>query len=495
MGRLLHLTRYVWLVACLLATGAAAQSVRAIYPLSPLRTGAEAADIAFEVDAATSQVTVAVEGASATGPFVHLSDLVLQRDRGSAVPFHLRIPLATPYPADGVLKVTATPSNAVGSGAAGIVAFNPSSSITLTAEPTVTTSGGAIVVTVPLTGELAFGELNLTGTSGQSLRAVHGSLKEAAGSAFASTTGLRTHLNLTASTVTWTVPTSADIPFDGVVVADLVLEDAFGRRVHRSVVEMASEALDSITALRVQPSTILMKGGFGTRLTLGVVATFLLAGEVDVSGAGHGVRYSSSDDAVAIASADGTLVARQNGTAVITVEYGGISQNVQVVVDSTATLASVSIAPTSPVVEAVGTETRVTLAGLLTSGTVVDLTTASTGTRWAVDDQTVASVGPDGRVTGLRPGTTILRSENSGLSASVPLVVKDGLPTVTLSAPSSVVAGARFDVTANATDDVAVARVDFTVEGVPFGSLTTPRMSSASPRHPTPGGHCASARR
>ena len=91
-------------------------------------------------------------------------------------------------------------------------------------------------------------------------------------------------------------------------------------------------------------------------------------------------------------------------------------------------------------------------------------------------------------MTGLRPGTTILRAENSGLSASAQLTVKDGLPKIALSTPSSVAAGARFDVTASATDDVGVARVDFTIEGVPFGSVTTPPYVFSFAAPPNAGG-------
>ena len=63
---------------------------------------------------------------------------------------------------------------------------------------------------------------------------------------------------------------------------------------------------------------------------------------------------------------------------------------------------------------------------------------------------------------------------NAATSASVAVMVDNGAPTITLSAPTAglVLAGVK-PITASASDTVALARVDFYVDGVPVASLST----------------------
>src|SRR5207302_7389386 len=106
---------------------ARAQSqVTAVYPAASLRIGGTSAQIAADVTGDAAQVLLDADGTSATaGNFLSVKSLVVDRDAASAIAFHASLPLAVPFPDDGVLTVTVTPVNADGSrGTAGMARFD-----------------------------------------------------------------------------------------------------------------------------------------------------------------------------------------------------------------------------------------------------------------------------------------------------------------------------------------------------------------------------------
>ncbi|MFP2932515.1 Ig-like domain-containing protein, partial [Pyxidicoccus sp. 3LG] len=471
-------------VAPALAQGQATPSIVSVYPLRPLQAGAGTLELGFEVEGSASQVVVSVRGTSATaGVFVDVARTVVSRDVAGEVPFHVLVPLSAALPADGRLEISAapvasegmqvTPVQVVLDGSAPPPAFAPGA-VKVRASP----DSGELLVDVAYQGTLARVELTLLGASSELLRTVQGDLEEAEAQSFARVRRRVARPRLaTPGKVTFAVPVEAErIPLDGVVVVDVALVDPFDRVVHTSQVEFTdSTAFDPVLGLRAGPSPLLLSEGFGQREPLKVFASFVIAGEVDVSGAAHGASYESSDESVAVVTRDGQVVAHANGEAVVTVRYAGYSTTVPVVVDSTAELERLSILPVAPMIPSVGDSVALRLEGVLTSGRQVDLTPAALGTRWSSEDPSTLQVSPDGKVTSLRPGPARIVATYPGLSpVSVMVEALDAAPQVRLTAPATVVAGGSLEIKAVATDDVGVARVDFLVNGVPTVSDTTP---------------------
>ena len=252
MGRTKSRIRWWWCTLALLASsGAFAQDVTGLYPLTPIRVGASTVNLGLDVAGDVSQVLIAVSSSSATGAFGQLPQFALQKDRVSAMPFHLLVPLNRAFPADGVLTITAIPvSNGV-NGATRVVTFDANApGPSITAEPAVSTSTGAVVIEAHVNGTIAYAEATTLGVSSQILRNVKGSVNDAASGAFVRSTRAQVHARLDQpGVIRWSVPLTSDIPQDGVVIADLTFEDPFGRRITRSVVELASNALDTVTGL------------------------------------------------------------------------------------------------------------------------------------------------------------------------------------------------------------------------------------------------------
>ena len=100
-------------------------------------------------------------------------------------------------------------------------------------------ASGKLLLEVSYTGQAAMAEASLTGVSSLALRAVHGNLAQVSPAAmFAYERRLLAYPRADApGKITFLVPTSADVPLDGVIIADVALRDPFGRAVHTSAVE------------------------------------------------------------------------------------------------------------------------------------------------------------------------------------------------------------------------------------------------------------------
>jgi hypothetical protein len=274
-----------------------------------------------------------------------------------------------------------------------------------------------------------------------------------------------------------------------VVIADVALRDAFGRTVHTSAVEFTqSSTFDAVVGVAVEPSPLLLSEGFGQRVPLRVTGSFALAGQVDLSGPHRGVQYRSLDEGVAAVTTDGQVVARGNGETRIEISYAGYTATAHVVVDSTAVVERLEVLPASAVIERVGGSLRLGLEGVLSDGRRVDVSSRALGTTWHSLDPGVLTVNADGRAVGLRPGTARVEARHAGYSALRIVEVRDGPPEISLLAPAQVVAGTELELRAQAQDDVALASVEFLVNGVVTSRLTAPPFTLKLRAPPVAGG-------
>ncbi|RKG72878.1 hypothetical protein D7W79_27160, partial [Corallococcus exercitus] len=477
------LTLLALVTGLIVAGNAQAQTrVAAVFPLMPLRPGASALDLGFTTTGVVTQLSVAVKATSATqGTLVDVQDVVVEQDLAGAVPFHVRVPLRRALPPDAVVDIKASPASG-GTGEPQLAHFDLSSAPPVLPAGAVRVNASAnlsqLVVVVTAQGPVSHAELTLVGASVEALRSVHGSLSDAEAVAFAS---VRRQVGRPqaqgSSQVEFVVPLLGDlkVPADGVVVADIAVHDPYGRVVNGSAVEFTSgRAFDPLISVSVSPSPLLLSGGYGSTAPVRVTGHFTLAGDVDLSGALQGVTYASSNPAVFVVSSDGRVQARSDGTAQLTATFGGLSETAEVIVDSGADLASVAVLPALPQVDRVGGATALRLEGTLTGTPVrhVDLSSGALGTQWTSMNPDIATVDRNGRVTGLRPGVARIRATHESFQAFADVDVKDGAPSVRLSAPSTVTAGTAFDLTAVPTDDVGVAFVEFLVNGVAAGKDT-----------------------
>ncbi|HEX8704184.1 MAG TPA: hypothetical protein VF815_35455, partial [Myxococcaceae bacterium] len=460
------------LLALALPLTAWAATVTSAFPLVPLRTGASAVEVGVEVQGQAEQVLISVTGQSATqGSFASLSDVVVDRDQAGAVAFHVLVPLSQPYPEDGVLEVVARPVGD-GEGTALTTRFDPAAPALRVGRTPLQVRADlehqTITLELSYEGQAIGAEASVVGASAEELRRVHGSLEDVEPVSFLQARRVQARpSSANPGRMVFSVPLgTAQIPHDGVVIADVALKDAFGRTLHTSAVEFTqSSAFDPVVSVSAGPSPLLLSEGFGQRVPLQVTGSFALAGEVDLSGPHRGVRYQSEDEAVASVTEDGQVVARANGETDIVVSYGGYTATVRVVVDSTAVVERLEVLPASPVVEHVGGSVRLGLEGVLSNGRRVDLSSRGLGTTWRSLDPTVLTVAFDGRATGLRPGTARVEALHAGYSALRVVEVRDGPPHISLSAPPHAVEGTEFELRAQAKDDVALAYVEFLVNG------------------------------
>ncbi|WP_194869333.1 Ig-like domain-containing protein, partial [Myxococcus sp. AB025B] len=265
------------------------------------------------------------------------------------------------------------------------------------------------------------------------------------------------------------------VPPDGVVIADVALQDPFGRTVHTSVVEFTNaNSFDPLVSIQAQPGSLLINQ-VGRREQLNVFGNFAIAGEVNLSGGRHGVLYSSSNPTVVAVTQSGEVIALGQGDANIKVSYADHVTEVPVFVTDSSRIVATRIAPNTVTLERVGATLQLKLEGLLddpVSGRVVDLSPATLNTVWSSSDPATVSISADGKLTSRGVGSAAITAthttaENIVWREEIRVEALNGAPQVLLSGPASTTAGSSFEVRATASDDVAVKHVVFFVNGVP----------------------------
>jgi large repetitive protein len=453
---------------------ASAQEVVSIAPQRALQKNATAVDLGFETTGAVEQVKVSLQGQGPLGSFVNLTDLVVAKDLTGTIPFHALFPLSAPLPDGAVLTVTVKPVAADGTTGTAVSKVFSMSELVRFKGATQVTAGARLGLSIPFSGSLSMAEVTLVGTSSSALRAVQGNVNAVKGNAYVNATRVKAVPRLGESQVSFVFETYGALPVDAVLIADITLEDAFGRRVHQSLLENVGTQIDTLNGLAAVPSSVVLSAGFASRASLLVLARYALAGEIPLDGQTPGLTFTSSNESVVAVTSAGVLVARHNGTATVSANFLGQSVAVPVTVDSNATIASLALLPVVAEIPSIGGQLRMQAAATLSTGLTVDVSAAETGTIFTSDNVAVAFAGPDGNVTGNREGSAVIRVRNGRFTAERTVVVRDAFPTVSLLGPTAVRADTEFDVRANASDDVGVAKVEFTLNSVPVATDTVP---------------------
>lgn len=480
--------------AVLVAASAWGQGhVDAVVTQRPIHEGATSIDLGFVVsgDVASLDVAISVTGGADAGPLIAVPNLTLQPDSGGLTRFHTLVPLAGAVSADTLFVISATPRDSNGSqGAETSVTWSMrAAGASIDGSVRVGAGSGTVSVAADVSGPIAFAEATLVGLSGAALREANGNLQAVQSGAFVS--ARRVRAVPANGTVSWSAPTSADVPVDGVVVVDLLLEDVFGRRVHRSAVEYTTDSLDSLLDLSLAPQAVYLRDGLGSSAVLQLTGSFMIAGAVPISAPAAGLSFRSDDSSVATVDDSGRVVALRNGTTTITASFAGLTRAASVVVDSTSTAVSLSMDPASGSLPRVGIPSRFHAIAGLSSGVPVDVSAPSFGTLWRTGDPTIATVSSDGQVTGLRAGTTDVTAHFEGMTATGTVTIVDAAPEIQIAAPASLRAGDVTTVYATVSDDVGVSRVEWLVNGVPSGIDTTSPFSLSVRAPPQQGAQLA----
>lgn len=124
------------------------------------------------------------------------------------------------------------------------------------------------------------------------------------------------------------------------------------------------------------------------------------------------VEWATSDDAVAGVDAAGNVAARAAGSAVITARSGGRIGRATVTVEAPA-VATVEIAPASPLVLGVGATQQLTAVVRAADGTIL----AGRAVLWSTADSAVARLSPSGLAEGRAEGEAVVRATVEGRTA------------------------------------------------------------------------------
>ena len=229
----------------------------------------------------------------------------------------------------------------------------------------------------------------------------------------------------------------------------------------------------------------------GESFPLQVNAVYNDGTNVDVT---SGAAYSSSDTAVAVVDGSGRVTAAGIGSATITVQYGGMSADLQVVSTPAQTGLAFGASVPSPLTLAHGKTFPLQVDAAYSDETIVDVTSEAA---YSSSDTTVATVDGNGHVTAAGVGSATITARYGGMSAELQVestAVQTGLSfgatvpsPLTLahreSFPLQVNAvysdGTNVDVTSEATynsSDTAVAAVDgsgrVTAAGIGTATIT-----------------------
>lgn len=187
-----------------------------------------------------------------------------------------------------------------------------------------------------------------------------------------------------------------------------------------------------------------------TRMDVG--GTVALSAQVkDADGnvvSGAPVFWSSEDTALADVTPEGVVTAKAPGTVRIAASVAGTSDVVTVIIVPPA-VASVVVSPTSE---------RVTVGGAVQfQATVLGASgqpLPGRGVTWRSNDESIARVDANGRVTGIAPGAAVITatSEARSATAAVAVVAIPVASVVVVPASVSLVAGQTTQLTATAAD-------------------------------------------
>ena len=197
-----------------------------------------------------------------------------------------------------------------------------------------------------------------------------------------------------------------------------------------------------VATVQVSPATVSLR----VAQTAALSVVTLSAANATLTG--RAITWSTTNADVAGVSDAGVVTAVAPGTARITATSEGVSGGADVTV-SPATLASITVTPNRPTV---GVGQSVVLAAVLVDELGAPVTGRSV--TWSTADAGIASVGADGRVTGVKPGAATISAGLDGVVGSATVTVTAGpVSQVTISpATASVTVAQAVTLTATLRD-------------------------------------------
>jgi uncharacterized protein YjdB len=206
------------------------------------------------------------------------------------------------------------------------------------------------------------------------------------------------------------------IPGVGVAVATAI-GTATVTATYQGVPASASLEITSGLVLRMAVNPASATIARGTKLQLAVFAA-LSDSKQDVTKV---ATWRSSNAAAATVDGAGLVTGVGAGAATITAEFGGAIVLARITVTN-ATLQSISIggAASGGASTALGVDLPLSASGGFSDGNTQDLTTLVT---WTSSDPSVATVGSDGVVHPVGPGTTVITASRDGATGSVAVTV------------------------------------------------------------------------
>jgi uncharacterized protein YjdB len=184
--------------------------------------------------------------------------------------------------------------------------------------------------------------------------------------------------------------------------------------------------LAPVATVTVTPATLSLGVGEATQLT--VVVRDAQGVELD----DRPVSWTTSDDAVALVSSTGLVLARARGSAVVTATSEGETASVAVSVHDVA-VASVAILPSTAVIGVGGT---VQLVGVPRDAAGNPL--PGRAVAWTSDKPSIATVSSSGLVTGVAAGLATITATSEGKTATAQVTVQ-GVPVARVEvSPASV---------------------------------------------------------
>lgn len=136
-----------------------------------------------------------------------------------------------------------------------------------------------------------------------------------------------------------------------------------------------------------------------------------------------GTTYISDDPAVVTINSYGLLTAVSEGSAVITATNNGLYDAIEVIVDFLI-LERIEVKPKELYFHRVPSSANLTVIGYFSDGSTANLTRGCSGTKYQVDNPTIASLNPNGRVTALADGIAWITVTNDGLFDTAKVTIK-----------------------------------------------------------------------
>ncbi|MGD8914005.1 MAG: Ig-like domain-containing protein, partial [Candidatus Thiodiazotropha sp.] len=343
--------------------------------------------------------------------------------------------------------------------------------------------------------DVSYVEFSVVGLRASELRSAGGVVDDAKASAFADSNGgeLVYPVRDAQGTYTLSLPVTSSldanaIAHDGVVLVDLLAVDSSGNQQSASKIAFTGDdVVEQAEAMQVSPKSIIFTNLLETVSIIPSVQ-FQFRGLTQLAGPGSGVSYTSSHpDLIAVTS--GGLVyplGETNGQQVsITVSYPGLDPvEIPVEVDSSKSIVGLQV-------DEVDAGGRFVLQRLNTPIALPKVFALfNDGSRTEIASQFPLNYTLDPAAEGILelieneelmahaiiPSTipislAIALQHQTDITLDLPVIAQDALPEISMELPSRLEAGSNLELSADASDDVAVRKVQFYMDDAIIGEL------------------------